>query len=364
MKEFNITKGIKGFIKWYNLRMKLKEYLIHPEIEKKEEIYLFYKKYKLQATIDAFKKSKSFLYSLAKKLKENNFDFRVLKNKSTRPKNVRQKNRCPKIITEIIRLRKKYPKIGKDKLHHLLKENQIKKKIENIPSSSTIGRILTELKEQNRIDEDRYKTYINGRTGKIHSRKTKKKKKNRQRDKDFSKAKEVGHIQIDTIVEIQNNKRRYIIQGVDVFSRIAFSYAYQKGNSLSAMDFIIKLQEILPYPIKRIQTDNGSEFDKHFSEYLAREDVNIPLFKTYPQSPKMNAKVERFNRTTQEEFYRNHQDDLFQDIKLFNEKLMKWLVWYNIDRPHWSLKFNSPLKSYLYSNKHHLSNMYWTYTPY
>ena len=58
----------------------------------------------------------------------------------------------------------------------------------------------------------------------------------------------------------------------------------------------------------------------------------------------MNAKIERFNLTTQQEFYYNKRDLLFDDIKEFNKQLSKWILRYNTQRPHLSLKFLSLLK--------------------
>ncbi|MFH1194022.1 MAG: integrase core domain-containing protein, partial [bacterium] len=44
----------------------------------------------------------------------------------------------------------------------------------------------------------------------------------------------------------------------------------------------------------------------------------------------------------------------------FNQKLMDWLLWYNTERPHWSLNLLSPV-DYLIKTGH-LSNMSWTDT--
>lgn len=351
MKQFNLTKGIKGIRKYQNLMMKCKEVLKDKDLQKKEEVFKFFKKHKLTATLDAFKISRATFFNWQKKLKENNGNILVLKKRSTRPKNLRQANHPKELIEKIIEIRKNYGRIGKEKIYHLLEKN--KKITFKILSISTIGRIIEKLKQQGLIDTPENKISINGVNGTIFTKKKKGKRGKRQVDKNFSKKKEKGHIQIDTIVEIKNGIRRYIIQAVDVFTRISFSYAYKSASSRCAKDFLLKLIEILPYPIERIQTDNGSEFEKEFREYcgkknkMNKEGVNIPVYKTYPRSPKMNGKVERFNRTTQEEFYNYNQDLLFDDIEMFNQKLMKWILWFNTERPHSSLKFIPPLKFFL-----------------
>ena len=53
--------------------------------------------------------------------------------------------------------------------------------------------------------------------------------------------------------------------------------------------------EVFPYPLQSVLTDNGSEFMKHFDEEIRR--LHKTHWHTYPRTPKMNAHVERFNRT-------------------------------------------------------------------
>ena len=108
------------------------------------------------------------------------------------------------------------------------------------------------------------------------------------------------------------------------------------STSSTAKDFIIKFQKVFPYKIKHIQTDNGQEFHKHFQDYLKTQ--KIVQFWNYPKSPKMNAFVERFNRTIQEEYTNFKQWDLLQKIQEFNRNLMDWLIFYNFKRPHLGLK--------------------------
>ena len=353
MQIFNITKGIKGSIRLHNYNMMLK-YVMNNSLEKKIKILDFEKKHGLEATIEAFEVSRASIYIWKKKLKENNSKIECLKNKA-KGGSYRVSKVCKKTIKYIETLRNEKGKIGKEKIEHLLKSNGI----DNI-SASTVGRILKKLKEEKRIDQNEQKVRINGATGKLVAKQKKKTRKKRLIDKYFSKANEVGNLQIDTIVEIRDGIRKYIIQAIDVYSRICFSYAYSSASSLIAKDFFIKLQKVLPYKVKRVQVDNGSEFEKDFSKHLS--ELNISIFKTYPKSPKMNAKVERLNRTTQEEFYLRYKSLLWDNIEAFNKKLVKWVLWYNTERPHWSLKFLSPLKFYCREIFKQKYNLGWTCT--
>jgi transposase InsO family protein len=58
----------------------------------------------------------------------------------------------------------------------------------------------------------------------------------------------------------------------------------------------------------------------------------------------MNAHLERFNRTIQDEFVDYHIRDLLL-VSDFNHKLMDWLIWYNTRRVHHAFKNKlSPLQ--------------------
>ena len=51
----------------------------------------------------------------------------------------------------------------------------------------------------------------------------------------------------------------------------------------------------------------------------------------------MNAHVERFNRTIQEQFVDYHENLLFDDLAIFNRKLAEWLLADNTVLLHQSL---------------------------
>ena len=57
----------------------------------------------------------------------------------------------------------------------------------------------------------------------------------------------------------------------------------------------------------------------------------------------MNAHLERLNRTIEEEFIDYHQELLITPNE-FNRQLIPWLIWYNAERPHWSLELKSPVQ--------------------
>ena len=59
----------------------------------------------------------------------------------------------------------------------------------------------------------------------------------------------------------------------------------------------------------------------------------------------MNAHVERFNRTLQEDFVEADEELLWTDRPRFNRRLRSYLDWYNRERPHRSLGLRTPLEA-------------------
>ncbi len=128
--------------------------------------------------------------------------------------------------------------------------------------------------------------------------------------------------------------KRYLITAIDLPTRFAFAYTYKSNSSASASDFLGKLKSVTPFEITRVQTDNGHEFLKHFIR--ACSEQNLVHFFNYPRHPQSNGHLERFNRTIQEQFAYWNTDSL-DDTDVFNRLLMKYLLWYNTEKPHRSI---------------------------
>ena len=125
------------------------------------------------------------------------------------------------------------------------------------------------------------------------------------------------------------------------------------------MQYVVaQYKQVFPYPLQYVLTDNGSEFMKHFDEELRR--LCQTHWHTYPRTPKMNAHVERFNRTLQEEFLDYHEDLLLEPDD-FNKAMIPWLLWYNGERPHWGLNLQSPIQ-FLTKQDPKKCNMWWPNT--
>ena len=147
-----------------------------------------------------------------------------------------------------------------------------------------------------------------------------------------------GHlVALDTVERFVDGCRRYVITFEDIYTRFSFAWGTKSHASQAAAEFFTLCQRAFPhaYNLLFVLTDNGSEFKKHFAEELRR--LHLIHFHTYPKTPKMNAHLERFNRTIQEEFI-DYNSFLLKDPDLFNRKLMDYLIFYNTLRVHHAFK--------------------------
>jgi len=261
------------------------------------------------------------------------------------PFNKRKKTRDERVVKFIKEFRKERPYLGKEKLKAFLDKYCYQHNIKTV-SSSTIGRII---KENNLFFTPQKITHF----GKFLPFKRKKK----LRRKGYIPHNPGDLVQVDSITLFTNGIKRYIITAVDLISKFAFAYCYFSLSSNKAYDFARKFKEVAPFKIRRVQSDNGSEFHKWFQHYLAKE--KITHFFNYPYHPQSNSVVERFNRTIQEEFT-NWNEELLDDNIAFNNKLMEYLLFYNMERGHKSLSYQPPLKYLI--NHCGFSNMLWTRT--
>jgi len=94
----------------------------------------------------------------------------------------------------------------------------------------------------------------------------------------------------------------------------------------------------MPFPIRALQVDGGSEFAAEFEVACPRRGLR--LFVLPPRSPKLNGAVERANRTHTEEFYQVTVCSL--EMKKLNRELRQWEKIYNTVRPHQSLGYLTP----------------------
>jgi len=319
--------GVKGFITAYEDSVRW-QYMITQKAKEKFEILVFWEKHGLQATMDAFHTKRRTLFDWQKKFNEGGRKPEALNEKKTTPKNKRKRLWPFEVRQKIKSIRQEHPNLGPEKIYPLLKvfcdEQNFK-----CPKPKTISRIIADDPEKMRIFPQKVSHF-----GRIY-------KSNRQ--KVLRKPKDIkpqypGHlIALDTIEKIINGNRRYVITFEDIYTRFSFAWATKSHASKAAEEFFDMCLKVFPYSFNFlwVLTDNGSEFKKHFSEKL--KELHLTHFHTYPKTPKMNAHVERFNRTIQDEFIDYHISDLLYP-EIFNTKLIDYLIFYNTERVHYAFQ--------------------------
>jgi len=249
-----------------------------------------------------------------------------LEDRSHRPRQVRQPTYSLELVDAVLKSREEYPRWGKDKLLILLHREGF------TSSASTVGRILKKLKERGVLKEP-LPNHISAR------------KSQRQRPYAIRKPKDYVIKEPGDMVEVDTLDVRPLPGVVlkhftarDVISKWDVLEAHTRASSHTAAGFMDSLIERMPFPVKVIQVDGGSEFQDCFEQECQRR--GIKLFVLPPRSPKLNGHVERAQRTHTEEFY--EVTDTSFEIAELNQALLEWERVYNTIRPHQALGYLTP----------------------
>ena len=314
------------------------------------KIMRFYDEYGEKAAIEAFGADRKVVSRWRKRLAESGGRLESLIPYSTKPKQIRRVSYDQKIVDFIREQRQAHSRLGKEKIKPLLNKYCQKIGVETV-SESTVGNIIK-----------RHKFFFQ-KSGRIYHNPNSKwakgsfKRQKRLRVKHSPKHQEFGHILSDTVIRLDDGVRNYYLSAIDARLKFALTLNYKRLSSRNMLDFYQRFKSVYPENIKDWQTDNGSENLGEFDEQLKLDQ--IPHYFSYPHCPKINAYIERYNRTIQEEFIDNNLD-IIDDTILLNQKLADYLIWYNTVRPHKSLGLKSPLE-YLVE-KGGMSQKYLTYT--
>lgn len=112
---------------------------------------------------------------------------------------------------------------------------------------------------------------------------------------------------------LTEDKKYYQFTAKDECTRWTFREMYDEHSTYSAADFLMKLIQTAPFPIRLIQTDNGTEFTNallvtkstHKTLFeAALEEMEILYRRIRIATPRHNGKVERQHRTDELRFYR------------------------------------------------------------
>ena len=237
-----------------------------------------------------------------------------LNEESRRPKHLRQPTTSSNTAFRAVQLRKQYPAWSKYKIKVLLRREGIE------VSDSTVGRIFK-------------------RRGLINKKISQKRKKAALRPKArFPRGLRISQsgdlIQMDTKhIMLPGGRKFYQFTAIDVLTKRRVLRVYSSESSRNGAHFLQECFLNFPFPIKAVQTDNGSTFQKEFDRPC--KEKNLPHYFIYPRTPKQNTYVEISHQADKREFYQ--QGNVYSLLPMMQEKIKEREdVWNNI-RPHEAL---------------------------
>lgn len=338
MSFFSIAKG------FHKLSKHPPPKLAHKEIDRLRAITIYKRTKDVYLVCKTYGISRATFYRWLRRF--NPKDLNSLRDRSRRPRRVRKPTWSRELIDLVKELRSQYPRWGKEKLRILIRERGIES------CASTVGRIIRYLKRTGDLVEP---------STRVKSTKRRKRYYAIRKPKDWEVSKPGDLVQIDTL-DIRPIPGLILKQFTarDLISKWDVIEARSRATSHTAKEFLDTLYRKMPFKIRAIQVDGGSEFYSEFErECMSR---GIKLFVLPPKSPKLNGCVERAQRTHREEFY--ELCDISWTVPELNKELRQWEYTYNCVRPHQAIGYKTPLQFLKdsgiidnYSNPSYLSHM-------
>lgn len=241
-----------------------------------------------------------------------------LKDRSHRPHHLRTPTTPWKSVEAVCRTRREHPTWSKHKIAAFLNG-------ECAVSVSTVGRIL---KRRGFIDEKASKK----RQRAIRHPRTR-----------FPRGLVIRApgdlVQMDTKVKtVVGGRKLYQFTAIDVLTKLRVLDMSAGCSSRTAAAFLATCLRAFPFPIRAVQTDNGSEFRGMFDGLLAER--GITHYFGDPHWPRCQSYVERSHRTDEEEFYA--QGNLRTTVAALRPRVKAWERTYNTVRPHAALRMLTP----------------------
>lgn len=212
-----------------------------------------------------------------------------LKRKSTKPKTFRTSKIPIETTNTILSIRKDNPTYGKFKIAVILRRDYAI----NL-SESSVGRVLKKLTIEGKI------------TKSVSSCRGKRKRQFTNHAKKWQYGMKANHpgelIQIDHMSVTKHNICMKEFRAWDPVTKVIVADVVSNATSAAAAKFLRKVISEMPFKVKSIQVDGGSEFMKDFEAEC--EKTAIPLYVLPPSKPKYNGGVERGNRILERNFMR------------------------------------------------------------
>lgn len=251
-----------------------------------------------------------------------------LENRSCVPKRRRQPTWTTDQVLAVQAMREQYPRWGKAKLQVLLAREGTQLSV------SMVGRVLGYLKRRRVLHEPpvRRRVVRQQRTPRPYAV---------RKPRDYSVEAPGDLVQLDTL-DIRPLPGVILKQftSSDVLSRWNVLDLHDRATASTATRALDAILKRMPFPVRAVQIDGGSEFMGEFEE--ACRNRGLHLFVLPPRSPKLNGGVERANRTHRDEFYAC--SPMRPSVSQLSPLLQSWERTYNTVRPHQALQYLTPLE--------------------
>ena len=319
MRVFRIGKG------FYRLSKSAPPELTQKEFDRLRALTIYKETRDAKLVCQTFGISRATLYRWLKRFDPK--DLISLREQSRRPRRVRRPIWSRQLVRAVKELREEYPRWGKDKLVVLVRGQG------HEASTSTVGRILRCLKQRGELKEPKRRV--------ISAKRRSRRPYGVRKPGDYVAERPGDLVQVDTLdvrpfpwITLKQFTARDVISKWDVME------ARRRATATTAKEFIETLEQRMPFRVKALQVDGGSEFYSDFEEECQRRKIR--LFVLPPKSPKLNGCVERAHRTHTEEFYEVYE--VPWNVTDLNPILQKWEHVYNCIRPHQALNYRTPLQ--------------------
>lgn len=286
-----------------------------------------------ERTCRHFSLSKSVFYRWLNRFNKYNLTTLEFDSRKRRPKHTRTMTTHPDILRKIYEIRKADLEKSKYEIHEELSRQGIR------VAHNVIQKVINRNPELHNVQAVKLAT------------------RRRQQIARIKAARELREAGLGSLVQVDTKhlyilgRKIYLFAAIDCKSRYAFIRAYGTASSTSAADFLNRLKQAFPFKIQALNTDNGSEYLLFFHQ--ASQALGLTHYFSYPHTPQMNGRVERFIKTAMYEYF-NWQDDLIPDVDSINRKCAEFNYKYTQNRFHQALGYQTPaeyVNNYLSSEK-------------
>lgn len=166
---------------------------------------------------------------------------------------------------------------------------------------------------------------------------------------------QLGHIDCHHLSKsvIRGQSRKlYLLCVIDDYSRLAWAEVMEDITALTTMFTAMRCMQMLKQEFKilfeEMIADNGPEFGPSISNTKLNHPFERMLIETgikrrytRPYRPQTNGKVERFWRTLKEDLIEGTDFDSIEELQ---DELLKYIAYYNWERPHQGIDGKKPIE--------------------